>query len=44
VLYLKTSLVVKHQWVDLDYMRAKKDTHFNKILEACDFHGITDLL
>jgi hypothetical protein len=25
-------------------MRQKKDTHFNTVLEACDFHGITDLL
>jgi hypothetical protein len=44
VLYSKTSPVVRHQWVDIDYMRNKKDTHFNRILEACDFHGITDLL
>jgi hypothetical protein len=44
VVYLKTSPVVKHQWVHIDYMRNKKDIHFNMILEACDFHGITDLL
>jgi hypothetical protein len=44
VVYLKTSPVVKHQWVHIDYMRNKKDIHFNRILEACDFHGITDLL
>jgi hypothetical protein len=25
-------------------MRNKKNIHFNRILEACDFHGITDLL
>jgi hypothetical protein len=25
-------------------MRKKKDMHFNRILEACDLHGITDLL
>jgi hypothetical protein len=25
-------------------MRNKKDMHFNRILEACDMHGITDLL
>jgi hypothetical protein len=25
-------------------MRQKKDMHFNRVLEACDFHGITDLL
>jgi hypothetical protein len=25
-------------------MRIKKDMHFNKILEACDLHRITDLL
>jgi hypothetical protein len=44
MLYQKTSLVVKHQWVNIDYMRQKKDMHFNRILEACDLHGITDLL
>jgi hypothetical protein len=43
VLYRKTSPVVKHQQVHIDYMRNKKDIHFNKILEACNFHGITDL-
>jgi hypothetical protein len=30
--------------VDIEYMRNKKDMHFNMILEACDLHGITDLL
>jgi hypothetical protein len=25
-------------------MRKKKDMHFNRVLEACDLHGITDLL
>jgi hypothetical protein len=25
-------------------MRKKKDMHFNSVLEACDLHGITDLL
>jgi hypothetical protein len=25
-------------------MRKKKDMHFNRILEACDLHVITDLL
>jgi hypothetical protein len=25
-------------------MRNKKDMHFNRILKACDFHGIIDLL
>jgi hypothetical protein len=25
-------------------MGNKKDMHFNRILEACDLHGITDLL
>jgi hypothetical protein len=44
VLYPKTSPMVKHQFVHIDYMRAKKDMHFNRILEACDLHGITDLL
>jgi hypothetical protein len=38
VLYPKTSPMVKHQWVHIDYMRNKKDMHFNMILEACDFH------
>jgi hypothetical protein len=36
--------VVKQQYVDIKYMRNKKDMHFNRILEACDLHGITDLL
>jgi hypothetical protein len=36
--------VVKQQYVDIEYMRNKKDMHFNRILEACDLHGITDLL
>jgi hypothetical protein len=44
VFYLKTSHVVKHQWIHIDYMRNKMDIHFNRILEACDFHGIIDLL
>jgi hypothetical protein len=44
VLYLKTSPVVKHQFVHIDYVGNKKDMHFNRILEACDLHGITDLL
>jgi hypothetical protein len=38
VLYPKTSLVVKQQYVDIEYMRNKKDMHFNKILEAYDLH------
>jgi hypothetical protein len=44
VLYPKASPVVQHQWGHIDYMRQKKDMHFNRILEAYDFHGITDLL
>jgi hypothetical protein len=44
VLYPKTSLVVKQQYVDIEYMRNKKDMHFNRILEACDLHSIIDLL
>jgi hypothetical protein len=44
VLYRKTSPVVKHQWVHIDYMRNKKDMHFNRILEAYDFNGNADLL
>jgi hypothetical protein len=44
VLYPKSSPVVKQQYVDIEYMRNKKDMHFNRVLEACDLHGITDLL
>jgi hypothetical protein len=44
VLYPKSSPVVKQQYVDIEYMRNKKDLHFNMILETCDLHGITDLL
>jgi hypothetical protein len=44
VLYPKTSLVVNHQYVDIEYMRNKKDVHFNRVLEACDLHEITALL
>jgi hypothetical protein len=44
VLYLKSSPVVKQQYVDIEYMRKKKGMHFNRVLEACDLHGITDLL
>jgi hypothetical protein len=44
VLYLKLSPVVNQQYVDIEYMRNKKDMHFNRVLEACDLHGITDLL
>jgi hypothetical protein len=44
VLYLKSSPVVKQQYVDIEYMRNKKDILFNRVLEAYDLHGITDLL
>jgi hypothetical protein len=44
MLYLKYSPVVKQQYVGIEYMRNKKDMHFNRVLEACDLHGITDLL
>jgi hypothetical protein len=44
VLYLKSSPVVKQQYVDIEYMRNEKDMHFKRILEAYDLHGITDLL
>jgi hypothetical protein len=37
-------LVVKQQWVHLDYMKNKKDMHFNIILGACEFRGISHLL
>jgi hypothetical protein len=44
VLYPKSSPVVKQQYVDIEYMRKKKYLHFKRVLEACDLHGITDLL
>jgi hypothetical protein len=44
VLYSKSSPVVKQQYVDIEYMRNKNDMQFNRILEACDLHCITDLL
>jgi hypothetical protein len=44
VLYPKSSPVVKQQYVDIEYMRKKKDMHFNRVLKACDLLGITDLL
>jgi hypothetical protein len=44
VLYLKSFPVVKQQYVDIHYMRNKKNMHFNRILEACDLHEITELL
>jgi hypothetical protein len=44
VLYLKSSPVVKQQYVDIEYMRNKKGMHFIRILEVCDLHGSTDLL
>jgi hypothetical protein len=44
VLYPKSSPVVKQQYVDIEYMRNKKDMYFNRILEACDLLGIMDLL
>jgi hypothetical protein len=44
MLYRKTKNVVPVQWVHFDYMRRKKDASFNQIIEACNFHGITNLL
>jgi hypothetical protein len=44
VLFKKNKLVVPMEWVHFDYMRKKKDASFNRIIEACDFHGITNLL
>jgi hypothetical protein len=41
--YPKSSPVVKQQYIDIEYMR-NKDMHFNRVLEACNLHGITDLL
>jgi hypothetical protein len=42
--FMKNKHVVPVQWIHFDYMRKKKDTIFNRILEACDFHGITNLM
>jgi hypothetical protein len=39
----KSSPVVKQQYVDIEYMR-NKDMDFNRVLEACDLHDITDEL
>jgi hypothetical protein len=44
VLYLKSSPMIKQQYVDIEYIRNKKDMHFNRILDGCDLHGITDPL
>jgi hypothetical protein len=44
VLYPKIYLVVQHHWVHIDYISQKKDMHFNRVLKACDFHSMTDLL
>jgi hypothetical protein len=44
VFYPKSSPMVKRQYVDIEYMRNKKDMHFNRLLEACDLHEITELL
>jgi hypothetical protein len=44
MIYPKSYPVVKQQYVDIEYMRNKKGMQFNRILEACGLHGITDLL
>jgi hypothetical protein len=44
VLYNKSKQVVPAQWVHIDYMKSKRDMHFNRIIETCEFHGITQLL
>jgi hypothetical protein len=44
VLYPKSSPVIKQHYVDIEYMRNKKEMHFNRVLEARDLHGITNLL
>jgi hypothetical protein len=44
ILYNKSKPVVHAQWIHIDYMKSKRDMHFNMILEACEFHGITQLL
>jgi hypothetical protein len=43
-LYNKSKPVVPAQWVHIDYMKSKRDMHFNRIIEACESHGITQLL
>jgi hypothetical protein len=44
VLLKKAKPVVSMQWINFDYMRKKKDATFNRILEACDFHGTTHIM
>jgi hypothetical protein len=44
ILYNKSKPVVPTQWFHIDNMKSKRDMHFNRILEACEFHGITQLL
>jgi hypothetical protein len=44
MLYLKSSPVVKQQYVDIQHMRNKKGMHFNRVLEACDLYEISVLL
>jgi hypothetical protein len=44
VLMRKTNHVVQVQWVNFHYMRKNKDATFVQILEACDFHGITQIM
>jgi hypothetical protein len=44
MLMKKTKPVVQMQWVNFYYLRKKKDATFNKILEACDFHGIPKIM
>jgi hypothetical protein len=44
LLLKKDKPVVPMQCVNFDYMRKKKDATFNRILEACDFHGITHIM
>jgi hypothetical protein len=39
----KAKPVVLMQCINFDYMRMKKDATFNRILEASDFHGITQI-
>jgi hypothetical protein len=44
ILYRKTKPVIPTQWVHIDYMKSNRDMHYNRILEACEFHGVTQLL
>jgi hypothetical protein len=44
VLMKKTRPVVPMQWINLDNMKKKKDATFDRIHEACEFHGLTHIM